>query len=91
VQAKDGLKSAGAAFSNYLVECMNHLGCKPCCADRDLWMKADTRPGGGVMYWAYILIYVEDILCLHNDPSTPLVKLYEYFKMKEGSIQVPTL
>jgi hypothetical protein len=29
-------------------------------------------------------------LCLHHDPGTPLAKLDEYFKMKEGSIQVPT-
>jgi hypothetical protein len=44
-----------------------------------------------VRYWAYILIYVDDnILCVHHDPGTPLAKLDEYLKMKEGSIQVPT-
>jgi hypothetical protein len=53
-------------------------------------MKAGTRPGDGVLYWAYILIYVDDILCVHHDPGAPLAKLDEYFKMKEGSIQVPT-
>jgi hypothetical protein len=53
-------------------------------------MKAETRPEDGVMYWAYIFIYVDDILCVHHDPGTPLAKLDEYFKMKEGSIQVPT-
>jgi hypothetical protein len=54
-------------------------------------MKAETRPDDGVLYWAYILIYVDDILCVHHDHCTPLAKLDEYFKMKEGSIQVPTL
>jgi hypothetical protein len=53
-------------------------------------MKAETRPDDGVLYWAYILIYVDDILCVHQDPGEPLTKLDEYFKMKEGSIQVPT-
>jgi hypothetical protein len=53
-------------------------------------MKAETRPDDGVLYWAYILIYVDDILCVHHDPGSPLAKLDEYFKMKEGSIQVPT-
>jgi hypothetical protein len=53
-------------------------------------MKAETRPDDGVLYWAYILIYVDEILCVHNDPGAPLEKLDEYFKMKEGSIQVPT-
>jgi hypothetical protein len=54
-------------------------------------MKAETFPDNGVLYWAYILIYVDDILCVHHEPGAPLVKLDEYFKIKEGSIQVPTL
>jgi hypothetical protein len=53
-------------------------------------MKAETRPDHGVLYWAYILIYVDDILCVHHDPGAPLENVDEYFKMKEGSIQVPT-
>jgi hypothetical protein len=84
------LKLAGAAFINHLAERMKHLGWYPCHADRDLWMKAETRPDDGVLYWAYILIYVDDILCVHHDPGSPLAKLDEYFKMKEASIQVPT-
>jgi hypothetical protein len=44
-----GPKSDGADFRNHLDECMNHLGWKPCRADRDLWMKADTRPDDGVL------------------------------------------
>jgi hypothetical protein len=54
-------------------------------------MKADTRPDDGVLYWAYILIYVDDILCVHHNPGARLVKLDEYFKMKEGSIHFKTL
>jgi hypothetical protein len=90
VRALYGLKSAGADFRNHLDECMNHLGWHPCRANRDIWMKAETRPDDGVLYWAYILIYVDDILCVHHDPGSPLAKLDEYVKMKEGSIQVPT-
>jgi hypothetical protein len=82
VRALYGLKSAGAAFRNHLAECVKHLGWEPCRADRDLWMKAETRQNDGVRYWAYILIYVDDILCVHHDPGTPLAKLDEYFKMK---------
>jgi hypothetical protein len=33
---------------------------------------------------------VDKILCVHHDPGAPLEKLDEYFKMKEGFIQVPT-
>jgi hypothetical protein len=34
---------------------------------------------------------MDDTLCVHHDPGAPLAKLDEYFKMKEGSIQVPTV
>jgi hypothetical protein len=53
-------------------------------------MKAETRPDDGVLYWDYILIYVDEILCVHHDPGSPMANMYEYLKMKEGSIQVPT-
>jgi hypothetical protein len=84
-----GLNLAGAAFRNHLAECMKHLGWHPWWADRDLWMKAEIRPDDSVSYRAYILIYVDDILYVHHDPGSPLANLDEYFKMKEGSIQVP--
>jgi hypothetical protein len=81
VRALYGLKSAGATFRNHLAECMKHLGWHPCRSDRDLWMKAETR---------LMTVFVDDIFCVHHDPVSPLAKLDEYFKMKEGSIQVPT-
>jgi hypothetical protein len=90
VRALHGLNSAGAAFRNHLAELMKHLGWNPCHADKDLWMKAEARPDDGVLYWSYIFIYVDETLCVHHDPGAPLEMLDEYFKMKEGSIQVPT-
>jgi hypothetical protein len=68
---------------------MPHLGWKPRRADRDLWMMAETCPDDDMLYWAYILIYVDDILYVHRCPGILIAKLDEYFKMKEGSIQVP--
>jgi hypothetical protein len=53
-------------------------------------MKAETRPDDSVLYWTNILIYVDDILCVHHYHGSPLAKLDEYFNLKEGSIQVPT-
>jgi hypothetical protein len=90
VRALYGLKSAGAAFRNYLASCMGHLKWKPCIADRDLWTKEETRPDDGVKYWAYILIYADDILCVHHDPGTSLAQIDKYLKMKPGSIMEPT-
>jgi hypothetical protein len=69
---------------------MKHLGWHPCHADKYLSVRAETHPDYDVLYWAYILIYVDEILCVHHDGGAPLENLDEYFKMKEGSIQVPT-
>jgi hypothetical protein len=91
LRALYGLKSDGANFRNHLAECMKHLGWNPCRSGRDLYVKAETRLDDGFLYWAYILIYMDDILSVHHDPGAPLAKLDEYFKMKEGSIRVPTL
>jgi hypothetical protein len=90
VRALYGLNSTGAAFRNHLASCMDHLGWKPCLSDRYLWMKEEARPDDGVKYWAYILIYVDNILCVHHDPGTSLAHIDKYFKMKPGSIMEPT-
>jgi hypothetical protein len=81
-----GLKSAGAVLRNHLASCLDQLGWKPCLADRDIWMKEETRLDDGVKYWVYILIYVDDILYVHHDPGTFLAKIDKYFKMKPVSI-----
>jgi hypothetical protein len=90
VRALYGLKSDGAAFINHLASCMDHFRWKPCLADQDLWMKEETSQDDGVKYWAYILICVDDILCVHHDPGMSLDQIDKYFKMEPGSIMEPT-
>ena len=70
VRALYGLKSAGAAFRAHLASFMRQMGYTSCKADPDLWYKAETRPSDNFRYYAYILCYVEDILCMHHDPMT---------------------
>jgi hypothetical protein len=86
VRALYGLKSSGTALRKHLAECMAYLGWTPCRTDRE----SERWPDDGVQYWAYIMIYVDNILCVHHKPGVPLTKLYQYFKMKNGSIQEPT-
>jgi hypothetical protein len=75
VRALCGLKSAYVEVMNHLAECMKYLGWKPYHADRDFCIKAEMHPDDGMLYWAYILIYVDDILCVHHDHGMPLAKL----------------
>ena len=85
------LKSAGASFCNHLADCMNHLGFKPCLADPDLWMMAMVHPSDGSKYYAYVLVYIDDVMVIHHDAEAVLLRLDKYFKMKPGSIGDPNV
>ena len=65
------------------------MGWESCKADPDLWLKPMVRPDNGFKYYAYILIYVDDCLCIHHDGEGTLRQLDHYFKMKDGSIGDP--
>ncbi len=71
VRALYGLKSACAAFRSHLADCMRQLGYESNKANPDLWMKVCTRDTGNgpEKYYLYIIIYVDDILCIHDDPN----------------------
>jgi hypothetical protein len=90
VRSLYGLKSAGQAFRNHLADCMRTLGYFPSLADPDLWMKAQTKVDGQ-RYYSYILLYVDDCLCIHEDAAAKLHELDKYFKMKPGSICDPDI
>ena len=69
---------------------MRHLGFKRCPADPDIWMKAETRPDG-FRYYSYVLLYVDDCLCIHHDAENVLRQVDKYFMMKPGSIGDPDI
>ncbi|KAI2494563.1 hypothetical protein MHU86_19978 [Fragilaria crotonensis] len=89
VRALYGLKSAGASFRNHLADCMRHLGWESCKADPDVWMKPEVRKDDGYKYYAYCLLYVDDILVVHHDGLRALQEIDHYFKTKPGSIRDP--
>jgi hypothetical protein len=89
VRALYGLTSAGAFFRNHLADCMRHLGWQSCIADQDVWMKAETRPHDGYKYYAYCLLYVDDILIVHHAGIRALQEIDHFFKTKPGSMRDP--
>ena len=62
-----GLKSVGSVFWNKLADCMHHLGFLTCPVNLDLWMKPMVRPKDILDYYAYVLIYVYDVMVIHDD------------------------
>jgi hypothetical protein len=91
VRALYGLKSAGAAFRNHLAVCMTNMGYKSCLADPDVWYRSSVRGTDNHEYYEYVLIYVDDILCMSHDPKESMRKLDKFFPMKEGSIGPPDI
>ena len=89
VRALYGLAASGKSFGDHLANCLTHMGYRPCHADPDLWMKADTYPDDGTPYYRYILCYVDDVLSCGMAAAGELLKLDHYFKMKPGSLGDP--
>jgi hypothetical protein len=90
VRALYSLKSAGAAFRNHLAVCMTGLDYKSCLADPEVWMRAKTRDNGFEFY-EYVLIYVDDILCISDTPQQSLEQIDKYFPMKPNLIGKPDI
>ena len=91
VQALYGLSSAGASFRNHLADSMCHLGYHSCLADPDLWFKPMVHPEDSFKYYSYVLLYVDDCLCIcHNAEQEPH-KIDKFFKMKDGLIGDPDI
>ena len=70
---------------------MQHLGYEPCKADPDLWMKKECQPDNGLVYYAYMLFYVDDCLCIQHDAVECLNKIDKFFHVKEGLIGDPNI
>jgi ribosomal protein L31E len=91
VRALYGLKTAGSSFQRHLADCMRMIGYQSCKADPDLWYKAMVRPEDGFKYYGYVLLYVDDCLCINHDAERALQEIDKYFPMKAGSIGDPDI
>jgi hypothetical protein len=90
VRALYGLKSAGAAFHAHLASFMRQMGYTSCKADPDLWYN-ETRPADSFSYYAFILCYVDDILCINHDPMSVLNLINGYMLLKPSLVGDPDI
>ena len=71
---------------------MQHLGFQSCDADLDVWMRKAVKNTNGKEYWEFVLLYVDDALCISMNPEKVLEKeIGKYWLMKRGSIDPPTI
>jgi len=79
-----GLKSSGAAWRSTLAQTMEQLGYSPTQADPDVWIKRATK-NDGMLYYKMMLIYVDDVLYLAEDPSEDMAELSKLYRLKDGT------
>ena len=82
------LKSSGQAWRSHFAQSLKKLGFKSSYADPDVWFKAVVKPSGEE-YYTYLLVYVDDLLCIDVEPMKYMQLIKENFKIKEGSIKEP--
>ena len=62
----------------------NHLGFTSSLAGPELWFKAKTKPDGRI-YYAYLSIYVDDVISMDWNAKMNIDKIGKVFKIKDGS------
>ena len=84
VRALYGLKSSGAAWRAHCAETMRDMDFTPSEADPDVWMRKATK-SNGFKYWEYVLIYVDDVLCVSEHPKKVMETLKSVYRLKEDA------
>ena len=88
VRALYALKSSGQAWRTHFAQTLGSLGFKLSFANPDVWYCPGVKPNGEEFY-TYLLVYVDDILCIDIDQMRYLRQIEKSFKIKEGSIGPP--
>lgn len=84
-----GLKSSGAAFRAHLASVLDDIGFKSSIADPDVWMRPAVKAASGEEYYEYILVYVDDLLCISEDPMRPMSDISKVLRFKNDKIDDP--
>ena len=91
VRALYGLKSAGASWRKHLsTHIQTYLKFTPSRADHDIYFKGKVKDDGA-KYYAYLVVYVDDILSVDFQPKAAIDQLGAYFRIKEGSVSFPNM
>ena len=84
------LKSSAAGWREHISLTLHDMGFKSCQADPNMWLKPNIYLTDGFEYCKYVLIYVNDLLCILHDPKTIMDTLLCSYMLKSGSVKEPT-
>ena len=91
VRALYGLKSASAAWRDHFASAIrNDFKFASCRDDQDVYFKLRKKEDG-TKYYAYLIIYVDDILCINFEPEITMSMIGEISRIKPGSVTAPKM
>ena len=85
-----GLKSSGAAYRSHLAKSLDEIGFKSSLADPDVWLRACVK-SDGEEYYEYMLVYVDDLMCISHKALETMSELQRFTKFKKDKIEDPTM
>ena len=90
VRAIYGLKSSGAAYRAFLAKVLDEIGFTLSMGDPDVWYRAASKPDGE-KYYEYMLVYVDDLLCVSHNAKNTMSELKRLMKFKKDKIAPPEM
>ena len=90
VRALYGLKSSGASWRATMMALLYKMGFKDTLADPCVLRRKSKRKNGEE-YYELILVYVDDLLLVSDDPEPVLNEIDKKYKIKAGSLGEPDI
>ena len=78
-----GCKSSGSSWRHTLHQTLEAFGYVPSRGDPNLYLKKITD-GGRDPYYEWVLVYVDDLLCISGDPKSFMDKLGGVYDLKDS-------
>ena len=82
-----GLKTSGANWRQHLASEIRNVGFCNTKGDPDVYRRKASKPSGEA-YYEYIIVYVDDIICVSHQPEKWMKLLGETYRLRE--VGVPT-
>ena len=81
-----GLSLIGAGFRFLLAKLLYDLSYLPSKADPGIFMRPSVK-SNGLKYYEYVLCYVDDVVCISDNPSAIIFVLQDKFNLKDDKIE----
>ena len=82
-----GLKTSGASWRQHLANEIRNIGFTNTKGDPDVYRRRNSKPSGDP-YYEYIIVYVDDIICVSHEPQKWMNLLANIYRLRD--VGIPT-